>query len=50
MLETVTIPKGKGLIGFEGLAEYQEGFYIGGGNQLYIPNVPKEWSKLISWP
>ena len=48
-VETLTVPKGQSLIGFEGSARGQ-GWYLGGGNQLYVPGVPAEWSTLEPWP
>jgi len=48
-METLTVPKGQSLIGFEGPARGQ-GWYLGGGNQLYVPGVPPEWSILEEWP
>ena len=42
-LSTMVVPKGYGLQAWEGAASYQGGVYVGGGNQLYIPNVPEEW-------
>jgi hypothetical protein len=42
-LSTMIVPKGYGLQAWEGSAAYQGGSYIGGGNQLFIPNVPKQW-------
>ena len=44
-IETLTVPKGQSLIGFEGPARGQ-GWYLGGGNQLYVPGVPPAWL----WP
>ena len=48
-IETLTVPKGQSLIGFEGAARGQ-GWYLGGGNQLYVPRVPPEWTTLEPWP
>jgi len=48
-IETLTVPKGQSLIGFEGPARGQ-GWYLGGGNQLYVPGVPSEWTTLEPWP
>jgi RHS repeat-associated protein len=42
-ISVLRIPKGQGLIGWEGSASYQGGVYVGGGNQVYIPNVPRDW-------
>jgi len=43
------VPKGQSIIGFEGPVRGQ-GWYVGGGNQLYVPGVPLEWSTLEPWP
>ena len=48
-IETLTVPKGQSLIGFEGPARGQ-GWYLGGGNQLYVPGVPPQWTTLEPWP
>jgi hypothetical protein len=42
-LSTMIVPKNYGLQGWEGNASYQGDFFIGGANQLYIPNPPSEW-------
>jgi hypothetical protein len=42
-VSTMVLPRGHGLQAWEGSASYQGGFYIGDGNQLFIPNVPEEW-------
>ncbi|MBN8216619.1 MAG: hypothetical protein J0L75_08240 [Spirochaetes bacterium] len=47
-LETLTVPRGQSIIGFEGSARGQD-WYLGGGNQVYIPGVPSGWSTLVSW-
>ncbi len=49
-LETLTIPRGSGLIGFEAPARGQGSYLLGGGNQVYIPGVPSEWSTIQPWP
>jgi RHS repeat-associated protein len=48
-LEQLTVAKGQNLIGFEGIA-YKQGSYLGGGNQIYIPNVPEGWITKTTWP
>ena len=48
-LETLTVPKGQRLMGFEGPARGQ-GPYLGGGNQVYVPNTPSGWSTTTPWP
>jgi Possible hemagglutinin (DUF637)/Pre-toxin domain with VENN motif len=48
-IETLTVPSGQSLIGFEGTARGQ-GWYLGGGNQVYIPSVPSDWSTVRPWP
>jgi len=47
-IETLTIPRGQSLIGFEGPARSQS-WYLGGGNQVYIPDVPSGWSTIQPW-
>ena len=47
-IETLKVPKGQGLMGFEGPARDQ-GPYIGGGNQVYIPGAPLSWRKRFKW-
>ena len=47
-IETLTVPRGQSLIGFEGPARGQ-GWYLGGGNQVYVPNVPGGWSTVRPW-
>ncbi len=47
-IETLTVPRGQSLIGFEGPARGQS-WYLGGGNQVYIPNVPSGWSTMQPW-
>ncbi len=49
-LSTMVVPKGHGLQAWEGAASYQGGFYVGGGNQLFIPNVPAEWITTFPFP
>jgi hypothetical protein len=49
-LSTMVVPKGYGLQAWEGAASYQGGFYVGGGNQLFIPNVPAEWITTVPFP
>ncbi|MGN6187011.1 MAG: RHS repeat-associated core domain-containing protein, partial [Thermoanaerobaculia bacterium] len=48
-IERMTVPPGQSLIGFEGPARAQ-GPYLGGGNQIYIPGVPREWTVMGPWP
>ena len=47
-IETLVIPRGQSLIGFEGATRGQS-WFLGGGNQLYIPDVPEMWSILEMW-
>jgi hypothetical protein len=47
-IETLVVPKGQSLIGFEGNAAAQ-GVLRGGGNQVYVPNVPSEWLSRVPW-
>ena len=46
-LSTMVVPKNHGLQGWEGSASYQGGFFVGGANQLYIPNPPPEWINTV---
>jgi RHS repeat-associated protein len=48
-LETLIIPRGQALTGFEGPAQVQPP-YLGGGNQIYVPNVPSGWTTIKPWP
>jgi len=50
MLSTLTVPEGSTLPAGEGLAAYQGGFYVGGANQLYIPDVPLGWVQTVPSP
>jgi len=36
------------LVGWEGNAAYIDGFYIGGGQQTYLPIIPEEWISTLS--
>jgi RHS repeat-associated protein len=49
MLERLTVPQGQRLIGYEGTAAPQ-GLHAGGGNQIYVPNVPYGWSTFQKFP
>lgn len=42
-ISVLTIPKGRELWGYWGKAEYQGNFYIGGGDQIFLPKVPGNW-------
>jgi hypothetical protein len=46
-LSTMVVPKNHGLQGWEGTASYQGGVFVGGANQLYIPNPPFEWISTV---
>jgi RHS repeat-associated protein len=54
-LDTLTVPQGGALIGFEGQSSAAAagtvgaGWYKGQGNQIYIPNVPQNWIQRIEW-
>ena len=43
------IPEGYSLKGLIGQAAYQGDFYVGGGMQVYLPKVPKEWISTYPW-
>ena len=47
-VERLIIPRGESLIGFEGPARNQKG-YLGGGNQIYITDVPETWRTKTEW-
>ncbi len=42
-MSTLTVAEGQTLTGWIGNAGYVEGFYIGGGQQVWIPSVPTGW-------
>jgi RHS repeat-associated protein len=48
-ISTLTVPSGSYLKGWTGEASYQGGFYIGGGNQVYLPYVPEKWITTTDW-
>jgi len=48
-LAILKIPKGKTIIGWEGQAAYKNDFFIGGGNQIYLQNIPDEWITSTQW-
>ena len=49
LVETLVVPRGQSIIGFEGAAARQ-GLFPGGGSQIYMPDVPSGWSILKPWP
>lgn len=49
-IDTLVVPKGYSLQGFEGAARSQGSYFMGGGNQIYIPDVPSGWSIRTTWP
>jgi hypothetical protein len=49
VFEILHVPEGSRLIGFEGPARGQ-GPFFGGGNQVYIPDVPSGWISARPWP
>jgi len=42
-MSTLTIPQDATLQGWVGRAAYQGGIYVGGGVQVYLPEVPRHW-------
>jgi RHS repeat-associated protein len=42
-LSVLRVPRDHALWAWEGKTNYQGGVYVGDQNQLFIPNVPKEW-------
>jgi hypothetical protein len=47
-MSIINVPEGASLVGWEGNAAYVNGFYIGGGQQTYLPIVPESWITTIS--
>ena len=43
------VPEGYSLRGLIGRASYQGDWYVGGGTQVYLPNVPNEWISTYQW-
>jgi hypothetical protein len=42
-MSIILVPEGEVLPGRTGAAAYQGGFYVGGGEQVYLPVVPHGW-------
>ena len=42
-MSILRIPEGSSLSGWEGRAAYQGGLYVGGGRQVYLPEIPRHW-------
>jgi hypothetical protein len=48
-ISVLTVSSGGQLGGWSGRASYQGAFYVGGGNQVYLPNVPSQWVKTMDF-
>jgi hypothetical protein len=49
-MSTYTIPEGSFVQGWEGPAEYQGGFYVGGSTQVYLPHINTQWTTTGQFP
>ena len=48
-ISVLTVPSGEQIGGWAGFASYKGGFYVGGGNQVYLPRVPSRWIKTMDF-
>lgn len=49
-MSIILVPEGEVLPGWTGAAAYQGGFYLGGGEQVYLPVVPHGWITTVPAP